>query len=459
MGNPLATEKIGKLMAKFCIPAVVGMVVSALYNFVDQIFIGHGVGIYGNAATNVQFPINIVSMAMSLLIGVGTATYFNIHSGKGERDKGVRAVGNGMTVVVIIGLIIMAVVLIFLKPLLIALGATDEILPYAVDYTWIVALGLPFYMLGFSGSHYVRSDGSPTFAMWTNISGAILNLILDPIFIFVFHWGMKGAAIATILGQILTAVMVIIYFTRKSRMKIQKRYLIPEGRLTLRVMGLGVPASIHNVAIAVTQIVINNVIRKYGVDSIYGVEIPLAVVGITNKILQIYTSIYMGIHQGCLPIYGFNYGARKYERVKEAYKIGIIVVIIIGVIFTAAFEIFPKQILSLFGTGGELYFQYAIRFFRIYMSMTIFLGIYHYSSGFFTGIGKTFKGLIPPVTKQIVTMIPLVLILSIFMGIDGVTWTGPISDIIVGVMTLIFAKLEFVDMKKKIAERDAARSE
>ena len=223
-------------------------------------------------------------------------------------------------------------------------------------------------------------------------------------------------------------------------------------------MGLGVPASIHNVAIAVTQIVINNVIRKYGVDSIYGVEIPLAVVGITQKILQIYTSIYIGIHQGCLPIYGFNYGSKNYERVMQAYKLGIAVVIAIGIVFTAAFEIFPKQILSVFGTGSDLYFDYAVRFFRIYMSMTIFVGIFHYTSGFFTGCGKTIKGLIPPVTKQIVTMIPLAFILSIFLGLDGITWTGPISDIIVGVMAIIFVKLEFTDMKKKIIERDAQRA-
>ncbi len=458
MGNPLATEKIGKLMARFCIPAVIGMVVSALYNFVDQIFIGHGVGIFGNAATNVEFPINTVAMAMSLLVGIGTATFYNLSAGKGEKEKGVRAIGNGMSIVVIIGLIIMAAVLIFLKPLLIALGSTEEILPYAVDYTWIVALGIPAYMLGFAGSHFIRSDGAPTFSMWANISGAILNLILDPIFIFVFHWGMKGAAIATVIGQFLSAVLVIFYFSRKSNMKIKKSYLIPDIKLTLRTMGLGVPASIHNVAIAVTQIVINNVIRKYGISSIYGVEIPLAVVGITQKILQIYTSIYIGIHQGCLPIYGFNYGSKNYERVMKAYNLGIAVVIVIGIVFTAAFEIFPKQILSLFGTGSELYYAYAVRFFRIYMSMTIFVGIFHYTAGFFTGCGKTIKGLIPPVTKQIVTMIPLALILSIFLGLDGITWTGPISDVIVGIMAIIFVKLEFTDMKKKIIERDAQRA-
>ena len=456
--NPLATEKIGKLMAKFCIPAVIGMVVTALYNFVDQIFIGQGVGIFGNAATNVQFPISTVTIALGLLMGVGTATYFNLCSGRGERDKAVRAIGNGMAIVVIMGVIIMAITLIFLKPLLVALGSTEEILPYAVDYTWIVALGFPAHMLGFASSHFIRSDGSPSMAMWTNISGAILNLILDPIFIFVFHWGMKGAALATILGQFLSAGMVIFYFAKKANIKIKKSYLIPEMKLTLTTMKLGLPASIHNIAVAITQIVINNVIRKYGIASPFGVEIPLAVVGVTNKILQIYTSIYMGIHQGCLPIYGFNYGAKNYERVMKAYKVGIGIVLVIGVIFTLAFEIFPKEILSVFGTGSDVYYQYAIPFFRIYMSLTIFVGIFHYSSGFFTGIGKTLKGLIPPFTKQIVTMIPLALILPIFMGLDGITWTGPISDIIVGIMALIFVKLEFSDMKKKIAEREAQKA-
>lgn len=454
MGNPLATEKIGKLMARFCIPAVVASVVAALYNFVDQIFIGHGVGINGNAATNVEFPINAVALALSLLVGIGTATYFNLNSGKGEKEKAERAIGNGMAIVVIIGLLLMAITLIFLKPLLVLLGSTEEILPYAVDYTWIVALGLPFYMLGFTGSHFIRSDGAPAFAMWSNVSGAILNLILDPIFIFVFHWGMKGAAFATVLGQLLSALLVIFYFTRKANMKLRKKYLIPDIKLSLRTMGLGIPASIHNVAIAVTQIVINNVIRKYGAISPYGVEIPLAVFGITQKILQIYTSLYIGIHQGCLPIYGFNYGARNYERVMKAYKVGIAVVIVIGVLFTAAFEIFPKQILSLFGTGSDLYYAYAIPFFRIFMSMTIFLGIFHYTSGFLTGCGKTIKGLIPPITKQIITMIPLAYILSAIMGLDGITWTGPISDVIVGILAIIFVALEFKDMKQKIRERD-----
>ena len=453
MGNPLATEKIGKLMARFCIPAVIGMVVTALYNFVDQIFIGQGVGIFGNAATNVVFPINTVTIALSLLVGIGTATYFNLCSGRGERDKAVRAVGNGLAIVVIIAVIIMAATLIFLKPLLIALGSTPEILPYAVDYAWIVALGFPAYMFGFASSHFIRSDGSPSMAMWTNISGAILNLILDPIFIFVFHWGMKGAALATILGQFLTAAIAIYYFARKAKMRLKKNYFIPDIRLTITTMRLGLPASVHNIAIAITQIVINNVIRKYGLFSPYGVEIPLAVVGVTNKILQIYTSIYMGIHQGCLPIYGFNYGAKNYERVMKAYKVGIGIVLVIGVIFTLAFEIFPKQILSVFGTGSDVYYEYAVRFFRIYMGLTIFVGIFHYTSGFFTGIGKTIKGLIPPITKQIITMIPLALILPIFMGLDGITWTGPISDVIVGILAIIFVKIEFDDMKKKIAER------
>ncbi|MCI1654505.1 MAG: MATE family efflux transporter [Lachnospiraceae bacterium] len=440
MGNPLGTLPIAKLLPKFAIPAVISMIVSALYNIVDQIFIGWGVGVLGNAATNVAFPIPTICLSLALLAGIGGSANYNICSGKGEEEEGLKFAGNALSMMVILGVAMLAGILIFLRPLLFVFGATDQVMPYAVDYARIIAYGLPFYFLGFGATHLIRADRSPAFSMFCGIIGAVINLVLDPIFIFGFHWGMKGAALATILGQIVTAVIAVIYFAKLSSMKIRKQHLVPGGFFFRRIFVLGIGDAIFNLSIALSQIVMNNVIRAIGPSSVYGVEIPLACVGIIVKIDQVFRGIGIGVHQGCQPIFGFNYGAKKYDRVRECFRRASIAVIITGVIFFAAFMLFPKGILLMFGAESEAFFAFGVRFFRIYLMFTILNALPQLISGFFTAVGKPVPAAMIPVIKHIFTFIPLVLLLPMLLGMDGIMLAGAISDAIIIVVSLLMVR-------------------
>lgn len=454
-GNPLGFEKINKLLAHFCIPTVITMVVGALYNMVDQIFIGQGVGLLGNAATNVAFPITTITIAIAVMLGIGGAANFNLLSGQKKDDEARRFMGTSFTMQVIAGVFIMLVVLIFLKPILVLFGATETVLPYATTYTWITAIGVPLYLLGQSGSQLIRSDGSPAFSMACGITGAILNVILDPIFIFGFKWGIAGAAWATVIGQIVSGLMVIFYFVKKARVRLKLQDFAPKAFRVWKIIFIGLGGLLTNIFLAVTQVVMNNVVRKYGAQSVYGVEMPLAVVGIITKVNMVFTSIGIGIHQGCQPIFGFNYGAKNYERVKETFKKGTFLCILVGTVFFLAFEIFPRPIISIFGGGSEEYFVFAERFFRIFLMMTMFNAVPLYTSGFFTALGKMFQAVGLPVLKQILTYTPLLLLVPMWMGIDGILVAGPVSDVIVIIASFICAAVEFKQMDKLIAERDA----
>ncbi len=456
-GNPLGFEKINKLMAKFCIPTVITMIVGSLYNMVDQIFIGQGVGLLGNAATNVAFPVTTISLALSIMLGVGSAANYNLLLGQKKEKEAQSFMGCSLTMQVGIGVLLLILVLLLLKPILYLFGATDSVLPYAVTYTWITAIGLPFFVLGQAGTHLVRADGSPTFSMACGIAGAIINLILDPLFIFVFHWGIAGAAWATVIGQIISGLMVIFYFVKKSHVRLKLKDLKPSPQRMGRIIFLGLAGLATEFFIALTQIIMNNVVRKYGAVSIYGAEIPLAVVGIITKVNMVFTSIGLGIHQGCQPIFGFNYGAGNYERVKETYKKGAFLCIVVGLVFFLAFEIIPRPIISIFGGGSEEYFLFAERFFRIFLMFTIFNTYPIFTSGFFTAIGKMFYAVGLPALKQIITFTPLVLLVPMVMGIGGILVAGPVSDFIVIIASFICAALEFKRLDKQIQERAAAQ--
>ena len=454
-GNSLGFAPINQLLRKFCIPTVIMMVVGSLYNMVDQIFIGQGIGLLGNAATNVAFPITTVVLAISVMLGIGGSANFNLLSGQKKEEEAKKYLGCSFTLQVVISVVLMLIVLIFLRPILKGFGATESVLPYAVTYTWITALGIPLYVISQSGTHLIRSDGAPTFSMACGITGAILNLILDPLFIFVFKWGIAGAAWATVIGQVVAGLMVIYYFIRKAHVRLKFRDFVPSAERVWKVIYVGMGGLLTEIFIAVTQIIMNNVVRKYGPLSVYGAEIPLAVVGIITKVNMVYTSIGIGIHQGCQPLFGFNYGAKNYERVKETYKKAALVTILVGVVFFLVFELFPRPIISIFGGGSEEYFMFAERFFRIFLMFTIFNGIPLFTSGFFTAIRKMFYAVGLPALKQILTFTPLLIFVPMVMGIDGILVAGPVSDFIVIVASFICVAMEFKRLDKQIIERDA----
>lgn len=446
--NPLGTAPVGGLIGKFAIPAIISMLVSALYNIVDQIFIGQGVGMLGNAATNVAFPVTTIATALALLLGIGGASNYNLEMGAGREKKASSIAGTALSTLVITGVILAVAVLLFLRPLLSLFGATTDVMPYAVDYLGITAVGLPFYALSIGGNHIVRADRSPTYSMTCVLTGAIINTSLDPLFIFGFGWGIKGAAWATVIGQVVSGILVIIYFGKFRKMYLEMSMLKPSSECLKAIISLGMASCINQIAMAVVQIVLNNILRYYGGLSVYGSDIPIACVGVISKVNQVFMAICIGISQGCQPIWGFNYGAKKYDRVRLAYRYSVTACTVIATIFFLCFQLFPHQIVSIFGTGSDLYFQFAERYLKIFMFMTFANGIQPMSSGFFTSIGKAKLGIVMSLTRQVLFLLPLIIIFSLILGIDGVMYAGPIADAAAFVLAILFARRELVAMKK-----------
>lgn len=431
---------------KFAIPAIISMLVSSLYNIVDQIFIGQGVGMLGNAATNIAFPISIICTATALLLGIGSASNYNLESGAGRPEKAAQIAGTGLSMLVICGVLIGVGVLILLEPLLHVFGVTPDILPFARDYTGITAFGIPFLILTTGGNHIIRADRSPTYSMICMLTGAIINTILDPLFIFEFHWGIKGAAAATIIGQIISGIMVIYYFAKKRNMSLTVSMLRPGAEYVKAITSLGMAACINQIAMAIVQITMNNTLRHYGAQSMYGADIPLACVGVISKVNMVFMAICIGISQGCQPIWGFNYGAKNYERVRETYKKAFFICMAVGISFFLCFQLFPRQIVSIFGSGSEAYFHFAERYFKIFMFLTFLNGVQPMSSGFFTSIGKAKLGIVVSLTRQVIFLLPLILIFPMFMGIDGVMYAGPIADGAAALVAVGFALYQLKDM-------------
>ena len=454
--NPLGTEPIGKLQRQFAIPAIASGLVSALYNLVDQIFIGQSVGLLGNGATNVAFPLTTICMSIALLLGIGTANNFSLELGRGNRDKAMTFVGNGVSMLAICGVVLAVVVLLFLEPLMRAFGATDDIFPYAITYTGITAFGIPFFIFSTGGSHIVRADGSPRYSMAIMLSGAILNTILDPILIFGCNMGMAGAAIATIIGQIVSGILTVIYFCRFKTRRLDRQLLRPRLRRTGRTAALGMGGALNQAAMTIVQIVMNNTLTYYGALSIYGSDIPMGCVGVISKVLVILVAIVIGIGQGCQPIIGFNYGAGNYARVKEAYKKAILAAMAISVVAFLCFQLFPHQIVAIFGSGDALYFQFAERYMRIYMLLTAVNCIQPLTGMFFSAIGKARIGAFISLTRQILLLIPMILLFPLIWGIDGVMYAGPISDAIAVCIVAIFVSREIRKINALQAERERA---
>ena len=446
--NILGTEKIGKLLAKFAIPGIISMVVNSLYNIVDQIFIGQGVGYLGNGATTVIFPMITFAMAFSLLFGDGSATFLSLKLGEKKEDEAARGTGAGIIGFVGIGIIITILYLIFLEPLCKLFGASEAILPYAKDYGRIITYGLPFCAVCAGGASIIRADGNPKFNMIGLFAGTIINVVLDPIFIFVFHWGVKGAAFATILGQFANAVLNIYYFSKKMRNVSLNRFVFRKSISYIpRVSKLGISSFITQMALVVAMATRNNVLVTYGAKSKYGSDIPVTTLGITMKTFTIIMSIVLGLSAGAQPIFGYNYGSGKYDRVKKTFKL---VAVLSTIICTLAFflaQFKPLAIISIFGSESDLYNEFAIKCMKIYLMLIPTVGIQIMSGIFFQALGYPVQASILSLSKQIIFQLPVTILLPVFMGVEGVLWAGPVSDVLsfttIIVMFLIYWKKIF----------------
>lgn len=441
--NPLGTQPINQLLTRFAIPSIIAMLVSALYNIVDQFFIGHSIGTLGNAATNVAFPLTITCTALSLMCGIGGAANFNLSMGGGEKEQAKRYAGNAIFLLFSLGVLLCVAVRVFLEPMMNLFGATPDIMEYSLTYTGITSLGFPFLILTTGGSNLIRADGSPRFSMICTLTGAILNMILDPLFIFGFGMGMAGAALATIIGQIVSGIMVIIYFSRFFKtVDLTLSTLIPSFQHCKDIVRLGMAPCFNQLAMMVVQIAMNNILRYYGAQSSYGSEIPLACAGIISKVNMIFYSMCIGISQGLQPIVSFNYGAKKYHRVREAYLKAAAAATIASCAAFLCFHLFPRQIIGFFGSGNEEYFRFAEQYFKIFLFFTFINGLQPVSSNFFTSIGKAAKGIFLSLTRQIIFLLPLIIILPMFMGIDGVMYSAPVADFMAAVLVIIFITRE-----------------
>lgn len=448
--NPLGTKPLRPLLRSLAIPAIIANVVSALYNFVDQIFIGQGVGMLGNAATNVSFPLTTICLAIGLMMGIGSAAGFNLQLGKENREKARKFGGTCASITLISGIILCIFIRIFLRPMLIFFGATKPILPYALDYAGITSLGMPFFLFMNGTDALVRADGNAKFSMFSIVSGAVLNIILDYVFIFIFDFGIRGAAWATVIGQVLSASLLASYLPRFRSVDFKPSDFIPNFKVLLETIKLGANAFIFQSSYLIVQIVLNNVLRTYGSQSIYGADMPIAVAGIVLKINVIFVSFIIGLINGSQPICSYNYGARKYARVRKTMKLFLTDAFIISLIAWLIFQLFPKQIIALFGEAeNELYYDYAVRFMRFSLFGTIFNGIQISTATFFPSIDKAAKGAILSFSKQIVFIMPLLLILPKFFGLKGVRYTFPLADLLGFIFAVFLLKDELKRMPKK----------
>ena len=446
--SPMGTKPIPKLLLSLAIPAIIANLVNSLYNIVDQIFIGHGVGYLGNAATSVAFPLTTICMAIGLMVGLGASANFNLEIGRKNPEKAKMIVGTAVTLLVVSGLVIMAVTNIFLKDLMYLFGATELTIDYAIEYTRITSFGIPFLLFSTGFNPIIRADGSPIYSMLSVLTGAILNTILDPVFIFVCGWGMAGAAWATLISQIVAAIMCALYFIWFRNVRVKIKDFIPKLQIAKIIASVGISSFIFQISTMVIQIVSNNMLKKYGADSIYGSDIPIAIAGIVSKLSLIFLAVVIGIIQGAQPIFGYNYGAKNYKRVRDTLKLAIISSFVFSLFAFALFMFAPRPLISLFGEGSELYFEFGTKYLRVFLFFTFINGIQIASTTFFQAIGKAVKGAILSLIKQVIFLLPLLIILPIFMGVEGVMFAAPISDFIAFISAAIMLFFELKHMPK-----------
>ena len=456
----LGTEHIGKLIRKYAIPCIISLLVGALYNIVDQIFIANAsyLGSYGNAANTVVFPLTVVALAIAVMIGDGCCAFVSISLGKGEMNHAKKSVGNAILMMIAGSLLLTVVYLIFQAQIIAMFGGTvnEETFYYAKEYFFYISLGIPFYMFGQAMNPIIRADGNPKFAMASTLMGAVANIILDPIFIFLFHWGMKGAAVATVIGQIITAISAVWYTLHMRTIKPLLNDLKLNRQICGKTLLLGITSFLSQISLVAAMAAINNMLRKYGaMDEIFGqaryAQIPMAVVGIVMKFFQIVISIVVGMAAGCIPIVGYNIGAGNKLRVKELFTKLLTTEALVGAVAFILVEVFPNRLISIFGAANEssYYTEFAIKAFRVYLCMIIMACINKACFIFLQAMGKAAASTALSMLREVVFGVGFAVLLPVFWGLDGVLYSMPVSDILTFIVAVILISHTYKELNAK----------
>ena len=444
----LGTERIGKLMRQYAIPCIISLLVGALYNIVDQIFIANAsyLGSYGNAANTVVFPLTVVALAIAVMIGDGCCAFVSMALGRNEVDKARRSVGNAVVLSIAGSLVLTAIYLVFADGIIAMFGGTvnEETFRHAQEYFFYITLGIPFYMFGQAMNPVIRADGSPRFAMVSTLAGAVINIILDPVFIFVFKWGMMGAAVATVIGQVATALLAVWYLLHMKVIRPAKTDFALSGSVCGRMLTLGITSFLSQISLVAAMAAINNMLRKYGaLDAVFGqaqyAQIPMAVVGIVMKFFQIVISIVVGMAAGCIPIVGYNMGAGKTLRVRDLFTRLLVAEALVGAVALVLAEGFPRQLIAIFGAANEsgYYTDFAIKAFRTYLCMMILACVNKACFIFLQAVGKALASTLLSMFREVVFGVGFALLLPVFFGLDGVLYSMPVSDILTFVISAV----------------------
>ena len=456
----LGTERIGRLMKQYAIPCIISLLVGALYNIVDQIFIANAsyLGSYGNAANTVVFPLTVVALAIAVMIGDGCCAFVSISLGRKESQTAKQSVGNAVVMTVASSLVLTAIYLLFADSIIAMFGGTvnEETFHHSREYFFYITLGIPFYMFGQAMNPVIRADGNPKFAMISTLAGAAVNIVLDPIFIFVFRWGMMGAAVATVIGQVLTAVLAVWYLLHMKNIKPLAQNYRLDGRVCGKTLVLGITSFLSQISLVASMAAVNNMLRKYGaLDPIFGLEqyaqIPMAVVGIVMKFFQIVISIVVGMAAGCIPIVGFNMGAGNKRRVRELFTKLLIAEAIVGAVATILVECFPGQLIKIFGAANEsaYYTEFAIKAFRTYLCMMIMACVNKACFIFLQAMGKAGASTMLSMLREVVFGVGFALVLPLFFGLDGVLYSMPVSDVLTFVIAVFLIIGTYKELNRK----------
>ena len=455
----LGTERTGKLMRWYAVPCIISLLVGALYNIVDQIFIANAsyLGSYGNAANTVVFPLTVVALAIAVMVGDGCCAFVSMALGRNEKDRARKSVGNAVVMTVAASVVLTAVYLVFADGIIAMFGGTvnEETFRYSQEYFFYITLGIPFYMFGQAMNPVIRADGSPKFAMISTLAGAVINIILDPVFIFVFRWGMMGAAVATVAGQLATALLAVRYLTRMKIVKPAASDFVPDKSVCGRTLTLGLTSFLSQISLVAAMAAINNMLRKYGaLDPVFGQEqyaqIPMAVVGIVMKFFQIVISIVVGMAAGCIPIVGYNMGAEKKRRVREMFTKLLIAETLVGAAALILAEGFPRQLIAIFGAANEsaFYTDFAVRAFRVYLCMMIFACVNKACFIYLQAVGKALASTMLSMFREVVFGVGFALLLPIFFGLDGVLYSMPVSDLLTFFFSAVIMKKTYRELSE-----------
>ena len=468
--DSLSREPVGKLMRRYAVPCIISLLVGALYNIVDQIFIANAsdLGSFGNAANTVVFPLTVVVLAVAVMIGDGCCAYVSSMLGSGDREAVKRGFGNAVLLSVCAGILLGVLYLLLQTPLIRVFGGTvnDETFRLSREYFFWITFGVPFYLFGRAMNPVIRADGSPRFAMVSTLAGAVVNIILDPLFIYGFHWGMRGAAIATVLGQVLTAVLAIWYLFHIRSVRLERSAFRPERPVIRRMLSLGVCSFLSQISLVAAMAAINNMIRKYGAqDAIFGqaqyAQIPMAVVGIVMKVFQIVISVVVGMAAGCIPVVGYNMGAGKHDRVLRLFTVLLISEACVGAVALLTVECFPGALIRIFGAANEsaYYTEFALKAFRIYLCMMVFACVNKATFIFLQAMGKALASTLLSMVREIVFGVGFALLLPLFLGLDGVLWSMPLSDLLTAVLSAVLIIITGRRLHESTAETTAVRRE